>query len=162
MDRLLGVESIRRSREQNWRWTLTRARGYLLVCRPCDYTSGNLNKTSVERKVWRCLSANRLTVSELFHDILLISNVRRDYAGLWIALSVLRKGVIVWFPDCVDRQNSEMWSRGWAVAPKYSAPTINAFLQCLSSLIVPWKTNSRLWKIGSRFSFSGLALGFEP
>ena len=99
----------------------------MLVCRPCDYTSGNLNKTSVERKVWRCLSANRLIVSELFHDIWLISNVRRDYAGLWIALSVLRKGVIVWFPDCVDRQNSEMWSRGWAVAPKYSAPAINAF-----------------------------------
>ena len=92
----------------------------------------------------------------------LILNVRRDYAGLRIDLSVLRKCVIVWFPDCVDRQNSEMWSRGWAVAPKYSAPTINAFLQCLSSLIVPWKTNSRLWKIGSRFSFSGLVLGFEP
>ena len=53
-------------------------------------------------------------------------------------------------------------ARGWAVAPKYSVPAINAFLQCLSSLIVPWKTNSRPWKIGSRFSFSGLALGFEP
>ena len=27
---------------------------------------------------------------------------------------------------------------------------------------MPWKTNSRLWKIGSRFSFGGLAIGFEP
>ena len=70
--------------------------------------------------------------------------------------------MIVWFPNCVDRQNSEMWSRGWAVAPKYSASAINALVQSLSSLIVPWKTNSRFWKIGPRFSFSGLALGFEP
>ena len=86
----------------------------------------------------------------------------RDYAGLRIDLSVLRKCVIVWFPDCVDRQNTGMWSRGWAVAPKYSVPAIKTFRQCLSSLIVPWKTNSRLWKTGSRFSFCGLALGFEP
>ena len=54
--------------------------------------------------------------------------------------------------DCVvsglvDRQNSGMWSRGWAVAPKYSVPAIKTFCQCLSSLIVPWKTNSRLWRI---------------
>ena len=49
----------------------------------------------------------------------------RDYAGLRIDLSVLRKCVIVWFPDCVDRQNSGMWSRGWAVAPKYSVPAIS-------------------------------------
>ena len=55
-----------------------------------------------------------------------------------------------------------MWLRGWAVAPKYSVPAIKTFRQCLSSLIVPWKTNSRLWKTGSRFSFCGLALGFEP
>ena len=33
--------------------------------RPCDSTSGNLNKTSV-REVQRCLSANRLSFSKLF------------------------------------------------------------------------------------------------
>ena len=55
-----------------------------------------------------------------------------------------------------------MWSRGLAVVPKYSVPAIKTFRQCLSSLIVPWKTNPRLWRIGSRFSFGGLALGFEP
>ena len=88
--------------------------------------------------------------------------MKRAHSRLRIDLSVLRKCVIVWFPDCVDRQNSEMWSSGWAVAPKYSVPAINTFRQCLSSPIVPWKTNSRLWKIGSRFSFGGLALGFEP
>ena len=54
--------------------------------------------------------------------------------------------------DCVvsglvDRRNSGMWSRGWAVAPKYSVPVIKTFCQCLSSLIVPWNTNSRLWRI---------------
>ena len=46
-------------REQNCRWTLTRAKthffsgvksGSMLVCRPCDCTSGNLNKTSVREK----------------------------------------------------------------------------------------------------------------
>ena len=57
-NRLLGIRVIRR--EQNSRWTLTRAKtsfisgvktGSMLVCRPCDCTSGNLNKTSVKRKV---------------------------------------------------------------------------------------------------------------
>ena len=57
-NRLLGVRVIRR--EQNSRWTLTRAKpsfisgvktGSMLVCRQCDCTSGNLNKTSVKRKV---------------------------------------------------------------------------------------------------------------
>ena len=62
--------------------------------------------------------------------------MRRDYAGLRIDLSVLRKCVIVWFPDCVDRQNSGMWSSGLAVAPKYSVPAINTFHQCLTSLTV--------------------------
>ena len=46
---LLGVKWIRR--EQNCRWTLTQAktvkRGSMLVCRPCDCTSRNLNETSV-------------------------------------------------------------------------------------------------------------------
>ena len=55
-----------------------------------------------------------------------------------------------------------MWPRGWAVAPKYSAPAINTFLQCLSSLVVPWKTDSRLWKIGSSLVSAELALGFAP
>ena len=53
--------------------------------------------------------------------------MRRDYGGLRIDLSVLRKCVIVWFPDCVDKQNSGMWSRGLAVAPKYSVPAIKPF-----------------------------------
>ena len=35
-----------------------------------------------------------------------------------------RKCVIVWFPHGVNWQNSLMWSRGWAVAPKYSVPAI--------------------------------------
>ena len=54
--RLLRVKWIRR--EQNWRWTLTQAETFFLdvksesslVCRPCDSTSGNLNKTSVREK----------------------------------------------------------------------------------------------------------------
>ena len=37
--------------------------GSMLVCQPCDRTSGNLN-----RKVTRCLSASRLSLSELFDD----------------------------------------------------------------------------------------------
>ena len=47
-----------------------------VICRPCDSTCGNLNKTSV-RKVQRCLSGNRLSFSELFDDISLMLNVRR-------------------------------------------------------------------------------------
>ena len=56
-NRLLGVKLIRR--EQNSRWTFTQAKtlfisgvktGSMLVCRPCDCTSGNLNKTSVREK----------------------------------------------------------------------------------------------------------------
>ena len=55
--RLLGVKLIRR--EQNSRWTFTQAKtsficgvktGSMLVCWPCDCTSGNLNKTSVREK----------------------------------------------------------------------------------------------------------------
>ena len=44
---------------------------------PCDSTSGNLNKTSVKRKVQRCLSGSRLSFSELFDDFSLMLNVRR-------------------------------------------------------------------------------------
>ena len=42
-----------------------------LVCRPCDRTSGNLNKTSVREKF------NGLSFYELFDDISLVLNVRR-------------------------------------------------------------------------------------
>ena len=49
----------------------------MLVCRPCDCTSGNLNKTSVREKAQRCLSANRLSFSELFDDVSLMLKVRR-------------------------------------------------------------------------------------
>ena len=45
---------------------------------PCDSTSGNLIKTSVKEKSrLRCLSANRLSFSELFDDIPLRLSVRR-------------------------------------------------------------------------------------
>ena len=57
-----------------------------------------------------------------------------------------------------------IWSRGWtAVSPKYSVPVIKAFRRCLALLIVPSKSNSRIRKIGSRSSFSGLmALNHRP
>ena len=86
----------------------------------------------------------------------------RDYAGLRIDLSLLRKCVIVWFPDWLTGRTQVCGRVVGLFAPKYSVPAIKAFRQCLSSLIVPWKTNSRLWKTGSTFSFCGLALGFEP
>ena len=49
--------------------------GSMLVCRPCDSTSANLNKTTVKEKS-RCLSGNRLSFSELFNDISLVLNLR--------------------------------------------------------------------------------------
>ena len=48
-----------------------------VIRRPCDSTSGNLNKTSVREKPGACLSGNRLSFSELFDDISLMLNVRR-------------------------------------------------------------------------------------
>ena len=42
----------------------------MLVCRNEDVKES-------KRKVWRCLSANRLSFSELFDDISLVLNVRR-------------------------------------------------------------------------------------
>ena len=45
--------------------------------RPCDSTSGTLNKTKCKRKVQRCSFANRLSFSELFDDVSLVLNVRR-------------------------------------------------------------------------------------
>ena len=78
---------------------MTGATGYLLVCRLCDSTSGNLNKTSVRENSGGVYLAIVLRVSELFDDILFILNVGRDYAGLRVDLSLLRKCVIVWFPD---------------------------------------------------------------
>ena len=47
----------------------------------------------------------------------------KDCAWLWIVLSVPQKCMIVWFPGSGDRQKSGMWSRGWAVALKYSVRT---------------------------------------
>ena len=44
----------------------------MLVCRNEDVKES-------KRKVWRCLSANRLSFSELFDDISLVLNVRRLY-----------------------------------------------------------------------------------
>ena len=49
-----------------------------MIRRPCDSTSANLNRTSVrEKSIYRCLSGNRLSFSELFDDISLMLNVRR-------------------------------------------------------------------------------------
>ena len=83
-NRLLGVRVIRR--EQNSRWTLTRAKtlfisgvktGSMLVCRPCDCTSGNLNKTSVKRKVLVPVPENPISANPglkiLFHLLYLPS-----------------------------------------------------------------------------------------
>ena len=49
-----------------------------VIRRPCDSTSGNLNKTSVREKSRGVyISGNRLSFSELFDDISLMLNVRR-------------------------------------------------------------------------------------
>ena len=47
------------------------------IRRPCDSTSGNLNKTSVREKFRGVLSGSRQSFSELFDDISLTLNVRR-------------------------------------------------------------------------------------
>ena len=77
-NRLLGVRVIRR--EQNSRWTLTRAKTSfisMLVCRPCDCTSGNLNKTSVKKKVLVPVPENPISANPglkiLFHLLYLPS-----------------------------------------------------------------------------------------
>ena len=50
----------------------------MLVGRPCDCTSRNLNKTSVKEKSRGVLiSANRLSFSEFFYDVFFVLNVRR-------------------------------------------------------------------------------------
>ena len=53
--------------------------------------------------------------------------------GCGYSYLVPRKCVIVGFPHGVDRQNSGIyiWSRGWAVSPKYSVPDMKTFLRCL-------------------------------
>ena len=49
----------------------------MLICRPCDFTSGNLNRTvSVREKSRGRLSAKRLSFSKLFDDISLVLNVK--------------------------------------------------------------------------------------
>ena len=83
-NRLLRVRVIRW--EQNSRWTLTRAKtsfisgvkaGSMLVCRPCDCTSGNLNKTSVKRIVLVPVSENPISANSalkiFFHFLYLPS-----------------------------------------------------------------------------------------
>ena len=89
-NRLLGVKLIRR--EQNSRWTFTQAKtsfisgvktGSMLVCRPCDCTSGNLNKTSVREKPRGVYLPIGCVFSELFDDISL-SWTWLDYASLWM------------------------------------------------------------------------------
>ena len=76
---------------------------------------------------------------------------RQDFANFCrtLTLTHCRENVRLWFPHSVDRQDSGMLSRGWAVAQKYSAPGIKTLRQCLD------KTNPWLGKTGSRFSFSG-------
>ena len=49
----------------------------MLVYRPCNRTSGNLNKEDCKRKVERGLTANCLSFSELSDDISLVLDVRR-------------------------------------------------------------------------------------
>ena len=134
-NRLLGVKLI--GWEQNSRWTLTRAKtsfisgvkaGSMLVCRPCDCTSGNLNKTSVREKS----RGVYLTIGWVFQSYLMIfclCSTWEDYAWLWI---VPWKCIIVWFPNGFDGQNSGMWSRGWAIVLKYSVPAIKRFRRCLA------------------------------
>ena len=159
-----------------------------------------------KRKVQRSLPANRLSFSELFDYISLVLNVRRLCIDMGSRIRAAKMCA------CVI---SGMWSRGWAVVPKYSVPAIKRFvgvsladctqgsrgyfflinadgsrrsgvneariaespsrepyrsvstvyfflgilrtdLWSLCKLIVPWKTNSRLRKIASRSSFSGL------
>ena len=53
--------------------------GSMLVCQPCESTSGNLNKTSLREKSRGALFVSRLSFSELFDDILLELNVRTLY-----------------------------------------------------------------------------------
>ena len=134
-NRLLGVKLI--GWEQNSRWTLSwpRLRLFLVwkqgVRWSCDCTSGNLNETSVREKS----RGVYLTIGWVFQSYLMILCLCltwEDYAWLWIVLLVPWKCIIVWFPNGFDRQNSGMWSRGWAIVLKYSVPAIKRFRRCLA------------------------------
>ena len=48
-----------------------------VIRRPCDSTSGNLNKTSVREKSKGVYFASRLSFSELFDNISLMLNMRK-------------------------------------------------------------------------------------
>ena len=100
-NRLLGVKLI--MREQYSRWTLTRAKtsfifgvktGSMLVCRPCDCTSGNLNKTIVREKS-RGVYPPIGWVFPSYLMIFCLCSTWEDYAWLWIVLSVPWKSIIV-------------------------------------------------------------------
>ena len=52
-----------------------------LVCRPCNFTSGNLNKTSVREKFRAVYPANRLSFYELFDDISLVLKRQKIMRG---------------------------------------------------------------------------------
>ena len=140
-NRLLGVKLI--SREQNCRWSLTQAKtsgvktGSTLVCRPCDSTSGNLNKTSARE---RSRGVYVLSFAQLFDDISLVLNVRR----LCVVVDSLINAAKVC--DCV----SSAWS--WQAQLRYVVEWLSCctkiFLACsrLRDSRVRWIEKVRIWK----------------
>ena len=77
-----------------------------------------LHKDECKRKIQRSLPANRLRFSELFDDISLVLNVRRLCVVVGSRIRAAKMCACVIFG---------MWSRGGAVAPKYSVPAIKTF-----------------------------------
>ena len=95
----------------------------VVSCSPSarDSTSVNLHKTSVRKKS----RGVYLPIGRAFPSysmMLRLCWTWEDYAWLWIALSVPRKCVIVWFPHGVDRYAMSCLS---AVSPKWSVLGIN-------------------------------------
>ena len=132
----------------------------MLVCRPCECTSGNLNKTSVREKS----RGVYLPIGWVFPSylmIFLLCQTWEDYAWLWIVLSVPRKSVISKWCWQAELRYVVAWL---SCCTKMFCASHKTFRRCLAWLIVPcWKTNSRLRKIGSRSSFSGLLdLNYRP
>ena len=79
-------------------------------CRPCDCTSGNLNKTSVRQK----FGGVYLPIGWVFTSystIFCLCQTSEDYAWLFIVSSVPRKCLIVWFLQGVDRYVVALLSR---------------------------------------------------
>ena len=105
-----------------------------------------------KRKVQRCLSADRLSFSELFDDISLMLNVRRLCVvvdSLISAAKVCDCVISAWCWQVCDRMVELQFRQNILSQP------LILFRRCLAQLIVPWKSNSRLKKIGSRSSLSG-------